>query len=55
MRRVRIGIVLLPIVLMLGGCVVTAITSAASIITNAMQSFQINRLEEKIERGANKH
>lgn len=50
-RRVRIGIVLLPVMLMLGGCVVTVITSAASAITNAVQSWKIDRLEEKIERG----
>ena len=51
MRRVRLGIVLLPVMLMLGGCVVTAVTTAASIITNTVQSVQIDRLEEKIERG----
>lgn len=51
MRRVRLGIVLLPAMLMLGGCVVTAVTTAASIITNTVQSVQIDRLEKKIERG----
>ena len=51
MRRVRLGIVLLPVMLMLGGCVVTVVTSAASAITNAVQSWKIDRLEEKIERG----
>ena len=49
MRRVRLVVVLLPV--MLGGCVVTAVTSAASAITNAVQSWKIDRLEEKIERG----
>ena len=51
MRRVRLGIVLLPVMLSLGGCVVTAVTTAASIITNTVQSVQIDRLEKKIERG----
>lgn len=51
MRRVRLGIVLLPAMLMLGGCVMTIVTTAASIITNTVQSVQIDRLEEKIERG----
>lgn len=51
MRRVRLGIVLLPVMLSLGGCVVTVVTTAASIITNTVQSVQIDRLEKKIERG----
>ena len=51
MGRVRLGIVLLPVMLSLGGCVVTAVTTAASIITNTVQSVQIDRLEKKIERG----
>ena len=51
MRRVRLGIVLLPAMLMLGGCVMTIVTTAASIITYTVQSVQIDRLEEKIERG----
>lgn len=51
MRPLCLSIVMLSVVLLLGGCVVTMVTSAASAVTNAVQSWKIDRLEEKIERG----
>lgn len=51
MRPLCLSIVMLSVVLLLGGCVVTVVTTAVSAVTNAVQSWKIDQLEEKIERG----